>query len=59
MVHDAGDDLLRGLSGVLSRHMRKRGTLARLGGDEFAVPATARRVTRLTRTRGEDHRIQF
>ncbi|HLB53684.1 MAG TPA: EAL domain-containing protein, partial [Gemmatimonadales bacterium] len=35
--HDAGDDLLRGLSALLSRHMRKRDTLARLGGDEFGV----------------------
>ena len=35
--HDAGDDLLRRLSGLLARYMRKRDTLARLGGDEFAV----------------------
>lgn len=35
--HDAGDDLLRSLSALLGRHMRKRDTLARLGGDEFGV----------------------
>ncbi len=35
--HDAGDDLLRSLSTLLRRHMRKRDTLARLGGDEFGV----------------------
>jgi diguanylate cyclase (GGDEF)-like protein/PAS domain S-box-containing protein len=35
--HDAGDDLLRSLGPLLSRHLRKRDTLARLGGDEFGV----------------------
>jgi diguanylate cyclase (GGDEF)-like protein/PAS domain S-box-containing protein len=35
--HEAGDDLLRRLGALLSRHMRKRDTLARLGGDEFGV----------------------
>ena len=35
--HDAGDDLLRGLSALLGGHLRKRDTLARLGGDEFGV----------------------
>jgi len=35
--HDAGDDLLRRIKGLLSPHLRKRDTLARLGGDEFGV----------------------
>jgi len=35
--HDAGDELLRSLGPVLSRHLRKRDTLARIGGDEFGV----------------------
>ena len=35
--HDAGDELLRGLGPLLTRHLRKRDTLARLGGDEFGI----------------------
>jgi diguanylate cyclase (GGDEF)-like protein/PAS domain S-box-containing protein len=35
--HDAGDEMLRRLSALLSCHTRKRDTLARLGGDEFGV----------------------
>ena len=35
--HEAGDELLRRLGALLSRHMRKRDTLARLGGDEFGA----------------------
>ena len=35
--HEAGDELLRRLGALLSRHMRKRDTLARLDGDEFGV----------------------
>lgn len=35
--HIAGDELLRTLSGILQKRIRKRDSLARLGGDEFAV----------------------
>jgi len=35
--HEAGDELLRKVSALLSGQMRRRDTLARLGGDEFCV----------------------
>ena len=35
--HDAGDLLLRQLTGLLRTRLRKNDTLARLGGDEFAA----------------------
>ena len=35
--HEAGDELLRGLAGAITRRLRRDDVLARLGGDEFAV----------------------
>ena len=35
--HEAGDDLLRQITGLLQQITRKRDTLARLGGDEFGI----------------------
>jgi diguanylate cyclase (GGDEF)-like protein len=35
--HAAGDEMLRRLSALLGKFVRKEDTLARLGGDEFAV----------------------
>ncbi|MBL0177727.1 MAG: diguanylate cyclase [Gemmatimonadetes bacterium] len=35
--HEAGDALLKTISGLFGGRMRKRDTLARLGGDEFGV----------------------
>ena len=35
--HRAGDDLLKGVAGLLKRRARQADVLARLGGDEFAL----------------------
>ncbi len=35
--HQAGDDLLRGVAGLLKQRARQSDVLARLGGDEFAL----------------------
>jgi diguanylate cyclase (GGDEF)-like protein/PAS domain S-box-containing protein len=48
--HRAGDELIRGVAGVMRRRLREGDKLARLGGDEFAIVlgdvghAEARRV---------------
>ncbi|MCB9957003.1 MAG: GGDEF domain-containing protein [Rhodospirillaceae bacterium] len=38
--HDAGDDVLRAVAGLLKRRVRAADTPGRLGGDEFAVLLT-------------------
>ena len=40
--HDMGDEVLRAVGGLLSRHRQARAIVARIGGEEFAVlgPAT-------------------
>jgi diguanylate cyclase (GGDEF)-like protein/PAS domain S-box-containing protein len=35
--HQAGDDLLKGVAGLLKQRVRQADVLARLGGDEFAL----------------------
>lgn len=35
--HKAGDDLLKGVAGLLKQRVRQGDVLARLGGDEFAI----------------------
>jgi diguanylate cyclase (GGDEF)-like protein len=35
--HKAGDDLLKGVAGLLKQRARRADVLARLGGDEFAI----------------------
>ena len=57
--HQAGDELLKAVAGVLSTAIRKDDVLARMGGDEFAVLLHGREVdeaaeiaTRLRRSLG-------
>lgn len=63
--HDAGDELLRRLSALLSRRLRKRDTLARLGGDEFGVllencpVGEARQVAESLRVAIEEYRFEW
>ena len=40
--HNAGDELIASVTGILRRRLRRSDTLARLGGDEFAVLLPAR-----------------
>ncbi len=35
--HEAGDELLTKVAGVIARHLREQDTLARFGGDEFVL----------------------
>ncbi len=63
--HEAGDDLLRRLTGLLTRATRRRDSVARLGGDEFAVllehcpPAESERVAESIRARIERLRFEW
>ncbi len=63
--HDAGDALLRRLSGLLTRKMRKRDTVARLGGDEFGIllehcpPVEAERIAEGVRSAVEQFGFEW
>ena len=63
--HQAGDELLRSLSALLSRKLRKRDTLARLGGDEFGVLlencplGEARQIAESLRGAIEEYRFEW
>jgi diguanylate cyclase (GGDEF)-like protein/PAS domain S-box-containing protein len=63
--HEAGDELLRRLGALLSRHLRKRDTLARLGGDEFGVLlencplSEARQIAETLRVAIEQYRFEW
>jgi diguanylate cyclase (GGDEF)-like protein/PAS domain S-box-containing protein len=63
--HEAGDELLRSLSALLSRKLRKRDTLARLGGDEFGVLlencplGEARQIAESLRVAIEEYRFEW
>lgn len=63
--HMAGDELLRQLSGVLKKKIRKSDLLARLGGDEFGVLLsncsidTARNVAESLRETVRDFRFTW
>lgn len=63
--HEAGDAVLKGLSPLLGRHLRKRDTMARLGGDEFGVLlencplAEAERIAENLRAEIEQYRFEW
>ena len=63
--HDAGDALLRRVSGLLHARLRNRDTFARLGGDEFGIilehcpQEKALRIAHMLRELVQDFRFQW
>lgn len=64
--HEAGDDLLVSVAGILQGQLRETDTLARLGGDEFAIllpqadPEQARMAAeRILQAFGDQHMVVF
>ncbi|MDR4518011.1 MAG: EAL domain-containing protein [Nitrosomonas sp.] len=63
--HDAGDELLRRVSGLLHSRLRNRDTFARLGGDEFGIilehcpQEKALRIAHMLRELVQDFRFKW